>query len=406
VRAALVATGSELLHGSVRDTNAAFIGSRLFRTDLELAETRFTGDREDDIRRAIGETAAVYDAVFVTGGLGPTEDDITCAAICAVAGLGTEIHAPSKERMMRFFAARGVSPNAGDMKMVTVPSGAAVFPNEVGLACGFAVHHGERTILALPGVPREMERMFDAHVLPYLMKELGARERRHLVFRVAAVREAEVDRRVKSLALPLDEMEWGICTSPGVNEITFAGKEDRPFAEDDIIAAMKGEFGGALLQRGSLEEDVVALLDGRGLTLALAESCTGGMVAARVTGVPGASRVFTGGVTAYANEAKARLLGVSESTLEKFGAVSEETAREMAEGARLALGANFGVSVTGIAGPGGGSGEKPVGTVCFGLASPEGVTSRREFIPGDRARVRDFSAAFALNMLRIYLTKK
>ncbi len=201
-------------------------------------------------------------------------------------------------------------------------------------------------------------------------------------------------------------MEWGICTSPGVNEITFAGKEDRPFAEDDIIAAMKGEFGGALLQRGSLEEDVVALLDGRGLTLALAESCTGGMVAARVTGTPGASRVFTGGVTAYANEAKARLLGVSESTLEKFGAVSEETAREMAEGARRALGANFGVSVTGIAGPGGGSGEKPVGTVCFGLASPEGVTSRREFIPGDRARVRDFSAAFALNMLRIYLTKK
>ncbi|MBP7584908.1 MAG: CinA family nicotinamide mononucleotide deamidase-related protein [Spirochaetes bacterium] len=406
MRAALVATGSELLHGSVRDTNAAFIGSRLFRTDLELAETRFTGDREDDIRRAIEETADRYDVVFVTGGLGPTEDDITCAAICAVSGLGTEIHAPSKERMMRFFAARGVSPNAGDMKMVTVPAGAAAFPNEVGLACGFAVRRKESTILALPGVPREMERMFDAHVLPYLMKELGARERCHLVFRVAAVREAEVDRRVKSLALPLGELEWGICTSPGVNEVTFAEKKGRPFAEGDIAAAMKGEFGDALLERGSLEEDVVFLLEGRGLTLALAESCTGGMVAARVTDVPGASRVFTGGVTAYANEVKAGLLGVSVATLEKFGAVSEETAREMAEGARQIMRAGIGVSVTGIAGPGGGSVEKPVGTVCFGLASPKGVVSRKEFFPGDRARVRDFSAAFALNMLRTYLAKK
>lgn len=406
MRAALVSTGSELLHGQVRDSNGAFIGSRLFRTDLDLAETRFTGDRVDDIRRALEETVARHDAVIITGGLGPTEDDLTCAIVRGMTGLGGEVHEPSRARMIEFFSRRGVSPAAGDMKMVTVPAGAVVLPNELGLACGFAVRWKGRAVIALPGVPREMERMFDAHVMPYLRNELGVGPRRHLVFRTVVIREAEVDRRVMSMGFPLDDLEWGICTSPGVNEVTFAEKPGRPFAEDDISAAMKKMFGDSLLERGSLEEDVVSLLGERGLMLAVAESCTGGLVAARVTDVPGASLVFMGGVTAYSDGVKSRLIGVSEATLDRYGAVSEETAREMAEGARQALGSDVAVSVTGIAGPGGGSAEKPVGTVCFGLAAKSGIRSWREFMPGDRGRIRAFSAAFALNIVRIYLTEK
>lgn len=403
MRAAVLATGSELLHGQVRDDNGAFIASRLFRTDIELCEIRFTGDRGDDIRRALEELAARHGAVFVTGGLGPTEDDITCAAVCALMNLRTEVHEASRARMIEFFALRGMTPNDGDMKMVTVPEGARVFPNETGLACGFAVMRNGCAIIAMPGVPREMNRMFDAHVMPYLAEALGAKPRRHLVFRTVVLRESEVNLRVKSLGLPLDAMEWGICTAPGVNEVTFAESPGRPFPGDDITAAMKGAFGGSLLERGSPGEEVVFLLGERGRTLAIAESCTGGMTAALVTAVPGASRVFLGGVTAYSNESKARLLGVSESTLERFGAVSEETAREMAEGACRSFGAHAGVSITGIAGPGGGSDGKPVGTVCFGLSTPGATMARREFIPGDRERVRAFSAVIALNMVRTYL---
>jgi nicotinamide-nucleotide amidase len=406
VRAAVLATGSELLHGQVRDANGAFIASRLFRTDLELDEMRFTGDRGDDIRRALKELTARRGAVFVTGGLGPTEDDITCDAVCALMNLRTEVHEASRGRMIDFFALRGMTPNDGDMKMVTVPEGARVFPNDIGLACGFAVTRNGCAIIAMPGVPREMNRMFDAHVVPYLTGDLGVKTRRHLVFRAVAIRESEVNLRVKSLGLPLDGMEWGICTAPGLNEVTFAESPGLPFPADDISAAMNGAFGGSLLERGSLEEEVVFLLGERGRTLAIAESCTGGMAAALVTAVPGASNVFLGGVTAYSNESKARLLGVAGATLERYGAVSEETAREMAEGARRAFGAGIGVSITGIAGPGGGSDDKPVGTVCFGLATPDATVARREFIPGDRERVRAFSAVIALNMVRTHLQEK
>lgn len=406
MRAAVLATGSELLHGQVRDANGAFIASRLFRTDLELDEMRFTGDRGDDIRRALKELTARRGAVFVTGGLGPTEDDITCDAVCALMNLRTEVHEASRGRMIDFFALRGMTPNDGDMKMVTVPEGARVFPNDIGLACGFAVTRNGCAIIAMPGVPREMNRMFDAHVVPYLTGDLGVKTRRHLVFRAVAIRESEVNLRVKSLGLPLDGMEWGICTAPGLNEVTFAESPGLPFPADDISAAMNGAFGGSLLERGSLEEEVVFLLGERGRTLAIAESCTGGMAAALVTAVPGASNVFLGGVTAYSNESKARLLGVAGATLERYGAVSEETAREMAEGARRAFGAGIGVSITGIAGPGGGSDDKPVGTVCFGLATPDATVARREFIPGDRERVRAFSAVIALNMVRTHLQEK
>jgi nicotinamide-nucleotide amidase len=307
------------------------------------------------------------------------------------------------EKIRAYFALRGQEPPKGVWKMARVPRGARVFMNEIGMACGFAAKLDKSVIISMPGVPREMKRMFDKGVLPFLREELGVKDRTALLFRTALIREGEVDEKIKSSGLPLGEMEWGICSGSGVNDISFSELPGKPFDAPAIGRAMKEIFAESLLDGASLEEDVVRLLAERGMTIALAESCTGGMIAVRITDVPGASKVFPGSVVAYSNEAKVKLLGVSASTLERYGAVSEETAIEMADGARNAFRADIGVSVTGIAGPAGGSAEKPAGTVCFGFAWPGKTVSKREFFPGDRERVRLFSTAYALNRVRMRL---
>ena len=248
--------------------------------------------------------------------------------------------------------------------------------------------------------------MFDSGVIPYLRDELGVKEKSSLFFQTALIREAEVDERITSSGLPLHEMEWGICTGPGITEISFLEIPGKPFDCPSIGKAMRKLFGNSLLEHGSLEGDLVRLLSERGMTIALAESCTGGMTASRITGVPGSSKVFPGSLVAYSNEAKEGLLGVSSSTLARHGAVSEETAVEMAAGVKKAFGADIGVSITGIAGPDGGSADKPAGTVCFGFALPEKIDSKREFFPGDRERVRLFSTAYALNGVRLRMMQK
>lgn len=400
---ALITVGSELLTGRVRDENGPHIAKGLLRTDLLLNEIRVTGDRPGDMARAIEELAPRCDVLFVTGGLGPTEDDLTCEVILECLGAEGEPHVPTMEKIRKYFALRNIEPPGGVWKMARVPRGARVFPNDIGMACGFAAKLGTSVIIAMPGVPREMQRMFDDGVLPYLRKEIGIKDRTALLFRTAIIREGEVDEKIMASGLPLGEMEWGICSGAGVNDISFSELPGKPFDAPAIGRAMKEMFAESLLVGASLEEDVVSLLTERGMTIALAESCTGGLIAARITDVPGASKVFPGSVVAYSNEAKVKLLGVSASTLERCGAVSEETAREMAAGARQAFGADIGVSVTGIAGPDGGSAEKPAGTVCFGFAWPGETVSGRECFPGDRERVRLFSTAYALNRVRVRL---
>lgn len=295
MHACVIATGSELLRGRVRDENGALIAAGLFRLDMELGEMRFVGDRVADIRSALDETAARYEVLFITGGLGPTEDDLTCGILCDLAGVGTEIHGPSLDRMNDFFSKRGMEPRPGDMKMVTVPIGSRVFPNEVGMACGFAMPFRSSRVIALPGPPRELKRMWEAHVLPWLREGLGVKEKMFLTFRTLLLREAEADERVKSLELGKSGLEWGICTAPGINEITVTSTGGANFDESALRSSMRRLFGESLLDGESLEEEVVALLAGRGLTLSLAESCTGGMIGARITDVPGSSRVFRGG---------------------------------------------------------------------------------------------------------------
>jgi nicotinamide-nucleotide amidase len=402
MNACAIITGSELLHGQIVDQNGPFLSSRLFPSAIEMKEILVVGDCSEIIRKTIEETIARFDIVFITGGLGPTDDDLTCRIVCDLFGLDMDVDDASKEKMEAVFAMRGLSPGPGDIKMVSVPHGAHVFPNDVGLACGFALKKNGCIVIALPGVPREMVSMFDHQVWPYLVHAIGIEERKHFVMRTSLMRESEVNARVRSLLEGMN-VEWGICAKYGICEITFVEKKDRAFPENSIQNAMQAEFGKNLLEGDLIEEDVLMLLERKGLTLACAESCTGGLISKRLTDIPGASKVFMGTVVAYSNEAKMRLLGVSPQTLHAFGAVSEQTAGEMAAGALDALHAHVAISTTGIAGPGGGTEEKPVGTVCFGLAGLGEVKTRKEFIPGDRERIRNFSAVYALNMIRKFL---
>lgn len=402
MNACAIITGSELLHGQIADQNGPFLASRLFASEIDLKEMHLVGDCRDAIRRRLEDAVARYGIVFVTGGLGPTDDDLTCGVVCDVFGLEMDVDEASREKIEAVFALRGLAPGPGDIKMVSIPKGAYVFPNDVGLACGFALRIGDCAIVVMPGVLREMETMFDHYVWPYLKNVIGVRERKNFVMRTVLVRESEVNARVRAMVEDL-RVEWGICAKYGICEITFLEKECGTFPEQTIRERMAKEFGKRILLRGSIEEDVLVLLEEKGLTLSCAESCTGGLISSRLTGVPGVSKVFLGTVVAYSNEAKIRLLGVVPATLEAFGAVSEQTAGEMAEGARRALSADVAMSTTGIAGPAGGSAEKPVGMVCFGLAHIDQVTTRKDFFPGDRERVRNFSAVYAFNMLRTFL---
>ncbi len=401
--AAVISTGSELLHGTVRDTNGGFICSRLFSTDLDVVLTAVVGDVPDRLSSLLAYALSLADLVIVTGGLGPTDDDHTLAVITSLTGLGTRVEENARARMVEFFATMKMTPNPGDIKMVTVPEGAEVFENAQGLAVGYALRFGGRLLIAMPGVPREMRPMFDEKVMPYLRERHGIGERRHFTFRTVLMRESEVNLRVRDMRVPFDEIEWGISTAPGMNTVTFVEKKGFQFPSDQLQHETGRIFGEYMIQAPTMEEELRALLAEKNATLAAAESCTGGLVAKRLTDVPGSSEVFLGGVVAYANDAKVSLLGVSTETLTRHGAVSEEVAREMAYGAMKKFGASIGISTTGIAGPGGGTTEKPVGTVCFGFASGDTLASFTRVISGDRERVRGFSSQIILDRVRRHL---
>ncbi|TAL30718.1 MAG: CinA family nicotinamide mononucleotide deamidase-related protein [Spirochaetes bacterium] len=402
--AIIISTGSELMYGRVRDDNAHFLSGRLFDRGFKVRRHVAVGDDREDIGRAASESIAHADVVLLTGGLGPTNDDLTTETLASLYGLVIEIHEPSRRRMDEFFSSMNRSAIGGDSKMVSVPRNAAVFPNDIGLAVGYALEVDGKILIVMPGVPREMRWMFDTHVMSYLANRFGLIERGFLAVRVAMMREAEVDAAVRSLPALTDDVEWGITTRPGINTLTFLQKEGRPFDGPVLIEALHRVFGDNMLANSSasMEDEVVALLVEKNLTVACAESCTGGTVAQLITDIPGSSRVFMGGVVAYGNAMKTDLLGVPGELIDAEGAVSEAVAASMAQGARMRSGADIAVSITGIAGPGGGTDTKPVGTVCFGFATRSGTRTFSSMIMGDRERVRTMASMQALNTIRIF----
>lgn len=372
MRIEVLNTGTELMLGHTLNTHGAWIGRELFPLGLKVARQTAVPDGEA-IRDALAEAVARSEAVVVTGGLGPTSDDLTRELTAEVLGIQLIEDEAALRSIEAFFALRGRVMADSNRKQALHPVGADVLPNPNGTAPGVYVPprlngRANCAVFLLPGPPREMHPMFRAEVLPRLRALAGVENPPHsAVLKFTGIGESDFHQGIDEQLGEIPDLEYGYCAHIGEVDLRLVGTQAAVAAGRDIAL---GAFSKQLVSDdgSSLEETVVRLLTARGLKLATAESCTGGLISNRITDVSGSSAVFTHGFVTYANEAKMGLLGVSASDLETHGAVSEPVALAMAAGALRASGADIAVAVTGIAGPTGGTPEKPVGTAWIGLA--------------------------------------
>jgi nicotinamide-nucleotide amidase len=412
MRVTLVNTGTELLLGDVQDAHLAFIAREIFPLGLRIEERRTVPDT-DAIRRTLAELLSACEILFVTGGLGPTTDDITREMVADVLGLELRQDPQLLSSLQQRLQIRGIKWAAGIARQADVPAGAQVLPNENGSAPGFYLKANVSPripslhLFVLPGPPRELQPMFRTFVMPILRSIVPASallERR--VYRIAGVGESRVEEAIGAKVLAIPGIELGYCARPGEVEVRIIGRAEAIEQADAIITSALGRFIFSTVDE-KLEEIIVKLLTNRDQTLATAESCTGGLIANRITNVPGASKVFVAGYVCYANQAKAEMLDVDPKLIEEHGAVSELVARALAEHARASAGSDYALATTGVAGPTGGSPEKPVGTVYVALASADSeTTAKKFFFPTDRETFKELTAQAGFEMLRRALLEK
>jgi nicotinamide-nucleotide amidase len=414
-RAVVVVTGSELVRGERTDLNGPFLAREALRLGLEPARIAIVGDAEEELEAALREGLAA-DACFVSGGLGPTHDDRTVEMIARALGVGLrvdeelerQIEAVSRaaaERLKRDYA----DFSAGVTKQATIPDG-AISLGLAGTAPGLLLARGDgRVVVILPGPPSELQRLWPAALETDAFRALLARTQApgRRVMRFFGVSESAVARALAEAGGDGNGVEVTICARDFEIHVDLVVEPGAEARADALEAAFVPPVERWLYARDerAIEEHVLALCRERGWTLATAESCTGGLVAARLTSVPGSSDVFLGGVVAYADEVKQRELAVPAALLAAHGAVSPEVAEAMARGARDRLGVDVAVAVTGVAGPGGGTPEKPVGLVYLHAEGPDGGVGREFSFPGDRASIRARSAVGALHLVRRLLTR-
>jgi len=399
LRAAFVAVGSELLREQRLDTNS-LLAARLGRAcGFALVEKRAIEDSAEAIARAVRDLAGRVDLLLISGGLGPTADDVTREGVADALGLRIARHAALEAALVERFRRSGREMPAIAVRMADVIEGAEVLPNPSGTAPGQLLTSDGTMIVLLPGVPGELETIFTTHLLPRLASARAVAVR---TLHLAGVYESQVEQRVQHLYERHGREAITILAGRGLVDLVLtasgAGGEGTLAAmERDFVAAAGDDLFGR--DRETLAGVVLDALRARGWRVATAESCTGGMIGALLTAVPGSSEAYCGGVVAYSNALKVDLLGVPEALLAAHGAVSREVAEAMAEGA-CRLGAECGVAVTGIAGPGGGDDRKPVGTVHIAVRTPAGAFATHHRFPGDRAFVRELTAHVAVDRLR------
>jgi nicotinamide-nucleotide amidase len=408
VRAAIIAIGSEMLGPLRRDTNSVWLTERLEEAGFAVVRKSVVGDDPEEIARELSCASSTAGWIFTIGGLGPTADDLTVSAVARWAGIPVRRDEGFVAAMRDRWERRGVRMPAVNEKQADFPEGARVLPNPRGTAPGFWVEKAGKQILILPGVPSEMREIFDVEIAPKL-RQPGADTTRRRVLRIAGMAESAVEELVAPLYEKWSAEPVTILASPGEVELHLCARGS-PSEAEARLKAMERDFREVLGKRihgrdgENLAATVGRLLEERGKTLALAESCTGGLVSALLTDVPGASAYFLGTVVSYADSAKETILDVGRDTLRVHGAVSEEAAREMARGARRRFDSDLAASITGIAGPDGGSAEKPVGTVFFAVADRSGrEETKKGFFGGDRATVRRASSMFSLEMIRRFV---
>lgn len=408
MKAAIVAVGSELLGTDRLDTNSLCLTDHLERHGVELRRKAVVGDSVEDLAEELASLLAKVDLVLVTGGLGPTADDVTREAAASALGRGLRLEPEVLESIEARFRAHGFRMPDVNRRQAMVLEGARVLANRLGSAPGQAVEGEGAALFLFPGVPLELEAMIADHLEPWLAARSAGRSRENAWLKVACLPESEVEERI-SPAYEEFGREWiTILCSPGEVRLRVSAEgaeAERRRRLDEIRERLRELVGDAVFtdrEEESLEGVVGELLRRAGATLSVAESCTGGLLAERLTRVPGSSDYFAGGAVAYTNRLKTELAGVPEELLASHGAVSEPVARALAEGARRAFHTDWGIGITGVAGPGGGSEAKPVGTVHLAVAGPADgeVEHRRLRFPGDRERIRWQSSQFALEMLR------
>ncbi len=403
----IVAVGTELLLGQLVDTNTAYIAARLAEAGIDVRATHAVGDNRERIAALVRAALGRSDGLITTGGLGPTVDDLTKEAVCDALGLGVEIYEPALAQMEQFFASVGRPMRPNNRKQAELPRGSLPLDNPKGTAPGFvAFSRDGKCVVCMPGVPREMKPMLVERALPFLHDRFGAGDGIYTrVLHTIALGESEIDHRIADLFRNSENPKIAVLAHDFRADVKITAKAASRAAAEAMIAPLQTDLARRLdghvfgLDDETPASAIHALLRARAATLAVAESCTGGQLAAALTAVPGASQTFLGGIVAYGDAVKVAQLGVAEATLQRAGAVSEAAALEMATGARTRLRADLALSTTGIAGPGGGTPEKPVGLVWFGL--DDGVEPRAWCyrLRGEREAIAQRATTIGLGLL-------
>ena len=410
MQAEIITIGDELLIGQVVDTNSAWLGSTLGDDGIKVIQITSVQDHAAQIVQAVNDALSRADIVLMTGGLGPTKDDITKKTLAEMFGMKLVRNEQVYEMVGKQLALRGIAFTELNQGQALVPDGCTVLPNRNGTAPGMWFERDGKVLISMPGVPFEMKALVKDEVLPRLRKHFALDANVHRTIITFGLAESILADTIASWeeALPpylhLAYLPSALCIRLRLS----AYEIDRQKAEQEIESQI-GKLSKVIphyiigSEDDSLESVTGALLKTRGETLATAESCTGGNIAHRFTAMPGASEYFKGGVVAYSNEVKIALLGVGPESLNRYGAVSQSVAEQMAEGVRRATGATYGISTTGIAGPTGGTPEKPVGTVWMAVATPNGVFSRRMVFGSVRSQNIERASSNCINLLRLQL---
>lgn len=409
MRAEIVATGTELLSGGVLDTNSVYLSEELLSIGIETLFKTIVGDDEKTIEEALHRAMQRTSLVLVTGGIGPTEDDITRKVIAKIVKRRLVLNEDALKTIQSKLAGRGRDFSATNDRQALLPAGARLLANPVGIAPGFFLDEGGVFLAVLPGVPQEMEAMFTEELRPVLEERFGGKLFiRRRILRTCTLSESAVNQAIQDILKQKAPVTGLTAKATGVDIRIVATESSAERVQsllDRTEAAIRQKLGDAIygVDAQELEEVVGALLAQRRLRLAIAESCTGGLVGARITNIAGSSEYFDRAAVVYSNQAKTGMLGVPAETIERFGAVSRETATAMAQGIRKAAGTDLGLSITGIAGPSGGSAEKPVGLVYIGLDSVLSVKVTEYKFLGTRQQVRYSASQMALDMVRRHL---
>jgi nicotinamide-nucleotide amidase len=410
VDAEIIAVGSELLTPYRQDTNSLYLTEKLNELGVEVRFKCIVGDDLESLAAATKLAMRRSDIIIFSGGLGPTEDDLTRESVADALGLKLQRDSAIVAKLEERFAKRGIKMSANNSKQADMIANAAMLLNPVGTAPGQWIagkYDGEeRILILLPGPPYELRGTFEAECIPRLRARIPVQHIATRTLKIALMPESQVDARVAPIYKTYSDVQTTILAGAGEIQLHLRCRKDSQAEADarveELAEKIEDELGDSIFSRKgeTIEQIVSYLLQMRNMTLAVAESCTGGLLAERITSVGGSSRYFLGGAVVYSNELKTQFANVPKSLIDKHGAVSREVAEAMAEGIRKRCLSSYGVGITGVAGPSGGSEQKPVGLVYIALAGDEGTQVVERNFPGDRTRIRQFSSLQALEMIR------